>query len=308
MDHNGTNKNNRNDEIDLRELSQILLDKKFFISSFTSITALFSIIYSLYLPDIYTSSTLLAPSSQEESLSSSLGGLSGLASMAGVNIPKGSITKSQIAVKRIESHEFFAKYFLPNILLENLMAVEKWQPNGNHIVYDSRIFDKDSNTWVRKISYPKQKKPSSQESFQEYKKILQIDEDKETGLVTISIRHQSPHIAKKWIDVIIININESMRSIDIENAQNSINFLNETTPSVSIQSLKSVITNLLEIQMQTLTLASSNKAYVFEVINSSLVSEEKSGPNRSLTCIIVTILGAMFAVIISLITHFRRST
>lgn len=294
------------DEIEIKELFQIIWRKKIFIFFITSIFAVSSVVYSLLLPNIYTSSTLLSPSSQKESLSSSLEGLSGLASFAGVSIPKGSISKSQIAIKRIQSHDFFSKHFLPNIKLENLMAVQKWEPISNSIFYDKKIFDIESKSWVRTVSFPKSIKPSSQEAFKEFKKILNVEESKETGLVHISIKHQSPYVAKKWIDIIVYNINESMRSIDINDAQNSIDFLNNTASNIKIQSIKEVVSKLLERQMQTLMLASSSEDYVFKTINSSIVPEEKSGPNRSLICIMGTLIGAFVSMIISFIQYFRK--
>tara|TARA_B100000900_G_C20561066_1_gene708916 strand:+ start:660 stop:1580 length:921 start_codon:yes stop_codon:yes gene_type:complete len=300
------NLNHLNDEIDLRELGQIIWQKKILIGILTTIFAFFSVVYSLYLPDIYKSSALLSPSSQDASASSSLGGLSGLASIAGVNLSSGNISKSQIAIKRIQSHEFFSTYFLPNINLENLMAVKQWQPQKNIILYDAKLFNTDTNTWVRNVSFPKKIKPSSQESFQKYREILNIDEDPDTGLVYISIKHESPYIAKKWIDIIIYNINECMREIDKEDAQNSINFLSDSIKTTNSQSIKLVFSKLMENQMQTLMLASSNDAYVFKKINSPIVAEEKSEPNRALICIMGTILGALFSVFVALITHLRK--
>lgn len=294
------------DEIELKDLFKIIWRKKIFIACITSLFSVFSVIYSLHLPNTYTSSTLLSPTSQDESLSSSLGGLSGLASFAGVSIPSGNITKSQIAVKRIQSHEFFSQHFLPNIKLENLMAVQEWDPNSNSILYNKKFFDTKSQSWIRTVSFPKSTKPSSQEAFKEYQKILNIEESKETGLVYISIKHQSPYIAKNWIDIIVYSINESMRSIDMKDAQNSIDFLNQSASNVKIQSIKEVISKLLESQMQTLMLASSNKDYIFKIINSSVVPEEKTGPNRALICIMGTLIGAFVSIIMSFIQYFRQ--
>ncbi len=259
------------------------------------------------MSDVYKSSSLLAPTSQDESLSSSLGGLSSLAGIAGVSLPAGSISDSQIAVKRIESFEFFSKNFLPSIKLEDLMAEKKWIPQENKLIYDKDIFDESSNKWVRKVSYPKKTIPSSQEAFKEFKKALSINQDEETGLVYLSIEHISPHVAKEWMDVIIYNINECMREIDKEDAQNSINFLSDSIKTTNSQSIKLVFSKLMESQMQTLMLASSNEDYIFKTINSPIVPEEKSGPNRAFICIVGTLFGFIFSIILVLIQHFRKA-
>ena len=299
--------NEYDDAVDLKEILQILLKRKILISLLTLFFAIVSIFTAISMSDVYKSSSLLAPTSQDESLSSSLGGLSSLAGIAGVSLPAGSISDSQIAVKRIESFEFFSKSFLPSIKLEDLMAEKKWIPKENRLIYDEDIFDELSNKWVRKVSYPKKTIPSSQEAFKEFKKALSINQDEETGLVYLSIEHISPHVAKEWMDVIIYNINERMREIDKEDAQNSINFLSETLKTTNSQSIKVVFSKLMESQMQTLMLASSNADYIFKTINSPVVPEEKSGPNRAFICIAGTLFGFIFSIIIVLIQHFRKA-
>ena len=299
--------NQYDDAVDLKEILQILFNKKILIGFLTLFFAVVSVFAAISMSDVYKSSSLLAPTSQDESLSSSLGGLSSLAGIAGVSLPAGSISDSQIAVKRIESFEFFSKNFLPSIKLEDLMAEKKWIPQENKLIYDKDIFDEPSNKWVRKVSYPKKTIPSSQEAFKEFKKALSINQDEETGLVYLSIEHISPHVAKEWMDVIIYNINERMREIDKEDAQNSINFLSDSIKTTNSQSIKLVFSKLMESQMQTLMLASSNEDYIFKTINSPIVPEEKSGPNRAFICIVGTLFGFIFSIILVLIQHFRKA-
>tara|TARA_A100001234_G_scaffold129864_1_gene113882 strand:+ start:10899 stop:11828 length:930 start_codon:yes stop_codon:yes gene_type:complete len=299
--------NHYDDAVDLKEILQILFNKKILIGFLTLFFAIVSVFAAISMSDVYKSSSLLAPTSQDESLSSSLGGLSSLAGIAGVSLPAGSISDSQIAVKRIESFEFFSKNFLPSIKLEDLMAEKKWIPQENKLIYDKDIFDESSNKWVRKVSYPKKTIPSSQEAFKEFKKALSINQDEETGLVYLSIEHISPHVAKEWMDVIIYNINECMREIDKEDAQNSINFLSDSIKTTNSQSIKLVFSKLMESQMQTLMLASSNEDYIFKTINSPIVPEEKSGPNRAFICIVGTLFGFIFSIILVLIQHFRKA-
>ena len=109
------------------------------------------------------------------------------------------------------------------------------------------------------------------------------------------------------MDVIIYNINECMREIDKEDAQNSINFLSDSIKTTNSQSIKLVFSKLMESQMQTLMLASSNEDYIFKTINSPIVPEEKSGPNRAFICIVGTLFGFIFSIILVLIQHFRKA-
>ena len=105
-----SNETNIKYEIDLNGIFNIIWDRKYFISSLTSIFAVLSIIFSLFLPNIYTSSALLAPSNGDQSLSSKLSGYSSLAGLAGVNISNDADLKTIEAIERIKSFEFFSNY------------------------------------------------------------------------------------------------------------------------------------------------------------------------------------------------------
>lgn len=296
---------NASNEISFFELTQIIWKSKYIIILTTLLSAVFSVYYSINLPNIYTSKSILAPVSAEGSLSSKLGAYSGLAGLAGVNLTKES-SKTQEGIERIKSFEFFSNHFLPYIQLENLLALKKWDYKENELVYDSSLFNSNTNKWIREAAYPKKIIPSNQEAFRTYKEIINISEARGSGFITLSIDHFSPYIAKKWVNIIINQINESMREIDIKNAQNSINFLNESSKSTNIQSIKEVISSLLENQMQTLMLASSNDEYVFKIIDSPIAPEIKTRPNRALICILGTILGGMLSILIVLIVNYKK--
>ena len=301
------NRERFDDEIDLLELFSIAWNRKRFIIILTSVFAIFSIVYSLSLPNIYTSSTLLAPSKQNNSVSSqNFGGMSGLASLAGVNLTSGAATKSDEAIERIRSFEFFANYFLPSIKLEDLMAIDKWIPESNTIVYDEEIFNGKTKKWVNINGDSKKISPSSQKAYKKYKQILTVYDDEITGFISISIQHQSPIVAKNWVELIVYNINESMRELDKQDAQNAINFLSQSSNSTNVQSIRDVINSVLESKMRTLMLASTNKAYVFKTIDSPIAPEVKSGPARSLICLLGTLIGGIISLLIVFVNHSIR--
>ncbi len=289
--------NDNNTELDLTEIFTTVWDNKKLIGSITSIAAILSVIVALILPNIYVSKSLLVPTSQEDSLSSKLSGLSSFAGIAGVALPKTGSNKSEEGVERIRSFEFFSTYFLPSIQLENIVAVKKWIPSDNSIVYDKKIFDKTSNQWP-------EGRPSAQEAYKFYGEALSIIQDKKTSFVSISIEHYSPYIAQKWVSIIIKEINESMRKVDQKQAENSIDYLNRSAQTTNVQPIKEAIAKLLESQMRTLMLTASNEAYVFKVIDSPIVPEKKSKPSRSLICILGTILGGLLSMIIIFVRHF----
>ena len=102
-------------ELDFKLLIQVILNRKKFILLITSIMFSLSLVLAIISPNIYTSKATLLMSNPEESLSNMLGGYSGLAGFAGVSFLSGSGDKSDEAIERIQSFDFFSKYFLTNI-------------------------------------------------------------------------------------------------------------------------------------------------------------------------------------------------
>ena len=98
-----------------------------------------------------------------------------------------------------------------------------------------------------------------------------------------------------------------MRSEDIRVAEASIQFLNDSKELTQIQSVKEVIADLLENEIQTLMLASANKNYIFKVIDSPIIPEKKSGPNRAIICVLITISGLIFSILLVIFNTYRKS-
>lgn len=294
---------NIDDDINLYDLMLLVWKKKVLVIFVTSIFAIFSVFYSLSLPNIYTSSAIYAPTNQEDSLSSKLGGYSSLAGLAGISLPSDAGNKSKEAIARMQSYDFFVDKFLPFIQLENMMAIEEWVSTENKIIYNNKIFNEESKKWTRNAKYPLGPKPSNQEAFEVYKSILSAEEDLKTSFVTFQVHHQSPHIAHKWLKIILKNINDNMRNLDKEQAEYSIEFLRNISNPANLE-IKEAITQLLTTQIQTLMLTEASKDYVFRPISSPIVPEKKSKPSRAVICILGTFLGGIFGIFMALCSIF----
>ena len=157
----------------------------------------------------------------------------------------------------------------------------------------------NTNKWV-------EAPPRSWNLFQSFSGMLNVSNNRDTGLITISIEYFSPYIAKEWLDLILYYINESMRNDEKIQAENSIKFLNEEFTATNSLSLRDAISSLMETQIQTLMMTSSTNDYIFKVLDSSFVPEEKSGPFRSIICIISFIIGLISSLILVLFFENRN--
>ena len=300
--------NNYDDDIDLSEVFNVLWDKIFYVGAITSIFSLISIIVALMLPNIYQSKATLMAVEQSSGMSGMVGQYSGMARLAGISLESKSSSKDQEAIARIKSFEFFSNNFLPNIKLENLMAVKKWTQASNTLTYDKSDFNSESRQWVRKAKPPRSKIPTSQEAFEEFIEIMSVSKDKKTLLVTLSVKHKSPFIAQQWVEIMIDQIDQVMRDQDRLTATKSIEYLNSIAPTVNYEDIKKALSALQQEQMKRLMMVEANDNYIFKVLDSPIVPEVKSRPKRSLVVIWGTILGMVLSAVGVLVFNYTRKS
>jgi uncharacterized protein involved in exopolysaccharide biosynthesis len=249
---------------------------------------------------------LLAPAEQENSggLAGLAGQFGGLASLAGVNLGGGSSNKAQLAIEVLKSRQFTSDFIKKHNILPDLMSAKTWNMQTDAIIHDSEIYNAQNNKWVREVSAPFKPKPSMQEAYKEFSKILSASTDKETGMVKISIEHVSPTIAQQWVSWLIQDINQTMKQRDVLEAIKSTDFLTQQLEQTKIADIRAVLYKLVEEQTKTIMFAKVRDEYVFKTIDAALVPEEKFKPKRALICVLGLLLGGMLSVMIVLIRHF----
>jgi len=267
----------------------------------TAFVSIIGVLYSLSLPNIYTSKALLVPVNSSSGISGALGGgYGGLAGLARIGLPSsGDQGNSVKALEKISSLSFFENNILTNVFLPDLMAVKSWNSQTNILTYDESIYKMDSNTWVGGNSYP-----TAQESFGAFSSHLSLSEDKKSGFITLSIKHQSPFIAKQWAELVIDEVNAYYRQKDKSESEKAVTYLNQQIAMTGLSEIKQVLAQLLQEEIKKLTLIEANESFVFDYIDPPAAMEKKSEPRRAFICILSAILGGMLSILLVLIRHY----
>lgn len=298
------------EEIDLAELWHAVWLGKLLIIGVTFVFAVASILYALSQPNIYKSSVLLAPASSEGGaggLASLAGQFGGLASLAGINLGSSGGDKTALTLEVIKSRKFIQSFITKHDLLVPLMAVKSWDIVNDSLIYDEDIYDAINNKWVREVKAPKKAEPSLLEAYEAFSEILSISQDKETGMVTIAIEHYSPVIAKHWVDLLVKDINSTIKGQDQNEAKDSIEYLEKQLAKTNVANMQSIFYQLIEEQSKNMMLTQIKEEYVLKTIDPAVVAEEKSKPKRALIVVLGTMLGGMLAVLIVLVRYFTNS-
>jgi len=270
--------------------------------------AVIALVWAIYQPNIYKAEALLMPVKGESSdLSSLAGGLGGLASLAGVNMPEGGNENVKLALELLKSQGFISKFIDDNDLLIPIMAAKNWDLPTKKLVIDETKYDVASATWVRKAVAPRQSIPSLQEAYDKFLTMLEVEQDPKTKFVKVSIEFFSPHLAAEWTTKLVELLNQHIRDLDKNEATQSIKYLNELAERSYISQLKKVFSSLMEEQIKSQMLTEVRKDYVFKVVDPAIVPELKSKPQRAIIVIIAGFLGGIIGLIIILFRSGKKA-
>ncbi|MGR5208772.1 Wzz/FepE/Etk N-terminal domain-containing protein [Vibrio sp. PNB23_22_7] len=294
------------DEIDLRELFGALWKGKWIIIATTFIFAVGAVLYALSLPNIYKSDALLAPaeSSSGGGLSKMAGQLGGLAALAGVNLGGGESSQTDLAVQVMKSRQFVEAFINKHDLLVPLMAAKDWDLANNKLILDEELYNPTTGEWLREPDGLRGATPTAQEAFEVFsKEVLSVNQDKESGLYTVSVKNYSPYIAQQWVNWLIEDINKVMRERTIAETSQNLAYLNTQLQKTAVADMQSTFYKLIEEQTKSLMLAEVQEEFIFKVVDPAVVPELKDGPKRALICVLGTLLGGMLGIAFILL-HF----
>ena len=295
------------DEIDLRELFGVLWAGRTIIAGVTSIFAIVAVIYALTIPNEYKATAVIAPAQSGGSgLGAMASQLGGLASLAGINIGGGEGGEAQEAMEIMQSWGFIEKFIEKNDLAVEVFAADGWDASNNELTINSDVYNVSENEWMGDRLVGKTSAPSSWQLYQAFVGRLSVSSDKTSGLVSVSVEFYSPLLAKRWVDLFVVTINEHMRDRKLAQVNNNIQYLEAQIEKTAIADMREIFYQIIQEQIKNKMLAEASPEYAFTTVSRAMLPEQKSKPKRALICILGTLLGGMLSILVVLIRHYSR--
>lgn len=283
-------------ELTILDIYRSLKERIIFIFLLTALTAFIFTIISFFIADKYTSEALLKLSSDDKSQSISMSsGFGSLASLAGVSV--GDSSGSEYAVELMKSKYLLEKLLDNEELRISIIAAKEYDPVSSKLKYDSKIYDTNNASWVRKAPEYRNKVPSAIEVHEEIQDSLKITLQ-DSGFIKISYTHISPIFAKIFIDDVIKTANQIKRVEDIETSTQALNYLENQLEVTNKNDIKDSINLLIEEQLKIQMLANLNQYYFVQPIDKAFFPEVPSSPNRLLIIMLGIILGLFSSIVV----------
>jgi uncharacterized protein involved in exopolysaccharide biosynthesis len=293
--------------IDLFEMWKAIWVSKYYIIAFTFFVSALSVLYAVSLPNKYKAEILIAHANNGDA--SALGGmasqLGGIASLAGINIGADS-NDSLVNLKILQSKMFLFEFINKHKLKVPLIAAVGWDEKSNQLILDETKYDSQSKKWIRVTDDPTKVIPSDFEAYEAFIDLIKVEEDKNNGLVSISLEFFDPNLTKTWVTLLVDDLNYRMKMLEIKEKRKSIEFLNLQLNKTNVVEMQNVFYQIIEEQTKSMLLAEVQKDFVFKIIDNAIVPENKSSPKRAVICILGTMTGAIFSIFVALLIFYIK--
>jgi uncharacterized protein involved in exopolysaccharide biosynthesis len=282
--------------IDLRQLRARILARRWWVLACVIVSAAAFAVAAFEIRPVYRASTVLIPASAERNslssaLSSTLGQLGGIASLAGVSLGSSDAgTEEALAV--LQSRQFTERFINDLNLMPELFA-GKWDAaNGKW-----RIGWWDPPTPAKAVKY-----------FD--KKIRTVTRDKRSSLVTLQIDWRDRDEAAAWANQLAQRLNAEMRGRAIEQAAASLSYLEKELDSTSVVATRDSISRLIEAQVKQRMLANVTQEYAFRIVDKAMApdSDDPIWPRKLLFFIGGPLLGLAVGIAAVLAADFLFAT
>lgn len=261
------------------------------------VSSIISIIVAVSIQPTYRAEALVTINDKADGtslLGNSLGGLSSLAGLA-MNLEGGSQAGQSMA--RLKSRGFFNHLAQDETTLQNILAVTGYNNSTKSEEYNNSIYDPTLKIWHQDKNYNPQMPANVFAAYQRYRKNLFLSENRLSGIITIGYKHFSPSFSTQFTKKIINEMNAVEKELDITQAQSSIEYLLKTVPNINAQELRNATTSLMESQLKMKMLASSQKDYLFKILDGPHFPDQRHTPSRALVCMSIVFLSMFFSVL-----------
>lgn len=291
------------EEVEFSEYVHSIWAAKLLVFGLALLAALVALIVILFVPNTYRAEALLAPNHTEstggfEGLAAQYGGL---ASLAGISLGSNSTDKTTLGLAVLQSRKFISDFIDRHEILVPLIAADGWDDEANVVKIDAGQYDTTAKKWIRKVRSPRTQIPSQQEAYEEFEERLRVSQEPESGLVTVSIEHHSPTVARQWVEWLIEDLNTETMRQDVTEAEQAITYLRQQVESTSIAELQRVFFRLIEEQSKVIMLSQVKAEYLLRTIDPAITPERHHSPNRWLIVILSFLFGMALALLIILI-------
>lgn len=294
--HSDTVTTNAADEINFVEVARTLWAGRKTITICVSLVLFPVLLYLHFATYKYSASLSVTPAQSEtEGIARKMGGLGGLASLAGVNLPQDSGAMAySLYLEGVHSRSLADAVARHEDLMQ-VIFYKEWNDDTKRWQKPSGILRSAVPIIKAAIGSPVTAwSPPDGARLQEYLKLeLGVFQDPKSPLAILSFQHPDPRFATRLLNTVNTEMDALLRAKALNRANGNIAYLSEQLGKVTIAEHREAIARSLSEQEKIRMSASSSAPYAAEPFGTATASLQPTTPNPVLFLAIGIVAGLL---------------
>ena len=121
------------------------------------------------------------------------------------------------------------------------------------------IWDEENQSWL--VQTQEDEPDCEQKAVDAFKEILSVNEDKKSGLISLSISWKDPGVAAEWANDLVKQLNEQLWEKAIADSQKRVGYLEQELAKTTLQDMRAVLYNSSRVRKQKAMLATCKRGF-----------------------------------------------
>lgn len=290
------------DEIDLRELWQIIFKGKKIIAAVIAVIVTFAFVYPLQQPNVYTSKMMLIPTSEDGGSS-----LAALAAIAGINIGgSGSITPDVAFNSLLDNYNFMKKFVEKNKIVAHYDDVNV---DENYVFafgfrgfYDMFKSTPDSEEEV-------DREQLTFDTVKLVKSAMSIISDKKTTLISVSYSDRDRTYPPLVIDAFLKDASAYLVGNNLRIIDKKLKYFSHEMQSADGFELRRSLSTIISNILQEKVMMKSKQFYQCDVLTQAIPAniKDKTKSKRGLILVVSFITSIILGIFLVFFLEFIKT-
>lgn len=271
----------------------------------TGCTTALALLVAIFGTPRYDATVVLAPASVDSgSAEGAMGGLGGLAALAGLGGGHQDVEQTLVILK---SQTFLQQFLLSENILP-LMYPDQWDPVNKRWHTDDTVLGRigsllsTMHSWIspEPQAPPSDGSPDMWHAYRSFARLVRVEEDKRTRLITLSVGWKVPPIAARWANDLVRRINQEIRARAVAESSANLAYVADQLGRTQVFELRQALYHIAESEQKHAMVANTHEDFALRVLAPAEVPRERTFPKRSLLVLGGVIGGLLFGALVVL--------
>lgn len=278
------------------------------VRNVTVVTVVLALLVALFATPAYEAKAVLAPpptNADTGGLSELAGQFGGLAALAGINMGGRQDVDQSLVI--LTSQQFLEHFIdtegVAPVLYDKQWdpIAKRWHPARGPGAWIGRGLQAVSG-WLspEQARAPADGSPDPWQVFHRFQKMITVDTDKRTRIVTLTVRWKDPVMAANWCNALVRHLNAETRGRAVAEADASLGYVADQLAKTQVFELRQALYRIAENEQKRAMVANTREEFALRVLSRAETPRERAFPKRTLLVLGAIVGGFVLGVLLAI--------